>query len=227
MSLISGYRSQIQSRDSRADVSHARGIPQSSAPKCEVDSREHRSGLPDTARKDLSFFFFFSRSLRTCGETEAGWRPRPARLHKYYANIRSGRVTSCARTRETVTSFPPFPAPRALLRHSQKCRCLFPPRYARLACLPYRPEIAGTLHTQHNSTPNLLPPAPSASFLSAVYYSPYRTLSHPSPPLRRVASFRVVSSSFALSHSRRATPLRLLLVYDDLTSSFLRSSIYG
>jgi len=79
------------------------------------------SGLPDTARakhlslspsNSLHFFFFFFLSFLTAlanlrKQKQAGGAPpttvRPARLHKYYANIRSGPVTPRARTRETVT----------------------------------------------------------------------------------------------------------------------------
>lgn len=128
----------------------------------------------------FTFFFLFSflAACELAGKQKqtggAALLRRPvalARLHKYYANIRSGgpvtsrnaqraapRRAPCGRARPLRTS---FSAPRRSAALA-KCRCLFPPRYARLACLPYRPEIAGTLHTQHNSTPNLLPPALSS-----------------------------------------------------------------
>lgn len=89
------YRSQIQSRDSRADVSHARGMPQSSVPKCEVDSRAGVDCRIPREGSSLSppslFLSFFSpplpRSLRTfagnrsrrpVGYRPGRWRPTMA-----------------------------------------------------------------------------------------------------------------------------------------------------
>lgn len=197
------YRSQIQSRDSRADVSYARGIPQSSGPEVRSGFASG-SGLPEIPRGEtllsfsltlFTFFYFFllflCRSPRTCGETEADWRRSAAPAGGWRGCINIMQISGaacvrvCARARETVT----FHLSCTVPQRSAKCRCLFPPRYARLACLPYRPEIAGTLHTQHNSTPNLLLrhspllPLPPCPFYLPV--SPYRTLSHPSPPLCR------------------------------------------
>lgn len=84
------YRSQIQSRDSRADVSHARGIPQSSIPKCEVDSRagvdcrilrerSFPSLLLSSSLLSFSLFFSFLAACELAGNRSrrrfAGYRP--------------------------------------------------------------------------------------------------------------------------------------------------------
>lgn len=244
------YRSQIQSRDSGADISRARGAPQSFVPKCEVGSQARVDCRIPRGRSLLfhlffllSFFLssFFFANLR---ETEAGWRlgypPLPRgrgwrgcinimQISGAAALLHRGRAR--ARAREVVTF---LPLRGTLPPVDAKCRCLFPPRYARLACLPYRPEIACTLHTRHNSTPNLLQPpshsssrslpagaAPLPAFLSAVLS--YRSLS----PFSTALSFRGATMLLTQLALSSPAPLRPLLAYDDPTSSFLRSSIWG
>lgn len=117
-----------------------------------------------------------------------------------------------------------------------KCRCLFPPRYARLACRSYRREIARILHTRHNSTPE---PTSEPSF--------WHPLPHPLVSLSFYLQFSVLSLFIVLLHrssivpykhglrasypvlsSCRNPPLRPLPhSRPTLTSSFLRSSIYA
>lgn len=201
--------------------------------------RESGSGLPDTARKispslPLFTFFFLFSFLAACelaGKQKqtggAALLRRPvalARLHKYYANIRSGPVTSrnaprrapCGRARPLRSS---FSAPRRFAALA-KCRCLFPPRYARLACLPYRPEIAGTLHTQHNSTPNLLPQhSPALPLFLVLSFSPYRTPIAPLSLLHPALSLLIATAlllELALS-SRRLPPATSSRLRYDLT----------
>lgn len=133
------------------------------------------------ARKILPSFLFLFYSLRTREKQRQAGGPDATRLHKYYANIWSSPpVTSRGRARPLHV--PAVPSAGETLTVAAKCRCLFPPRYARLACLPYRPEIACTLHTRHNSTPNLLqPPLPS------IHSSPLRVF------LSAVLSYRILS----------------------------------
>lgn len=157
-------------------------------PSVEVPPRARGSGL---RKIFLPFFFsfFFLYSLRTREkQKQAGVStPRRATLRGCINIMQiSGatllQVTSRSRGRARPLHVPAV-RPREILTVAAKCRCLFPPRYARLACLPYRPEIACTLHTRHNSTPNLLqlPPLPLRAatlvfvFLSAVLS--YRILS--------------------------------------------------
>lgn len=76
------------------------------------------------------FFFLFSCSLRTCGKQKQaggaarrGSARRSARLHKYYANIRSGPVTT-ARADARDRYVPPF-LRRAAPQHSQSVVAYF------------------------------------------------------------------------------------------------------
>jgi len=148
------YRSQIQSRDSGADISHARGAPQSFVPKCEVGSQARVDCRIPRGRSLVFYLFslfffllFFFHSCKLAGNRSRLAPRLPAaavaagswlaRLHKYYANIWSSPVTPRARAKSLRSCRSAGLCRRAVV--DAKCRCLFPPRYARLASLPYRP----------------------------------------------------------------------------------------
>jgi len=121
------------------------------------------------------FFSLLSSRLQTSQETEAAWLASPVRwpwwrwLHKYYANIRSrAGVTHRARARETVRL---LAAPRDSSAPSVVAYFQRDMHDSRVS-LPYRPEIACTLHTRHNSTPNLHL-RPPASLPRSLLYRPY------------------------------------------------------
>lgn len=124
--------------------------------------------------------------------------------------------------RERARSRYVLAAPRdsAVAPVDAKCRCLFPPRYARLACLSYRSEIACTLHTRYNSTPNLLQPPShsSSSFLTGslpVFLSAVLSYRYPIALLRPIVVSRSNDAFYLASLSHRGSPA---------TSSRLRRS---
>lgn len=209
------YRSQIQSRDSRADVSHARGIPQSSAPKCEVDSRAGVDcRIPRERSFPLSLFYFFSfllffflfLQLANCGkQKQAALRRLPpgrwlARLHKYYANIRSGPVRPRARTRETVTFLLSCATPR---RSTRKVSLLISTEICatRVSPLSPRDSLALCIRSiiqRRTYSPFPAPRAFPLSFLSAVLF-----LSHPIAPFSIALSFLIATALLLSSLSHR------------------------
>lgn len=133
-----------------------------------------------TARERKILFSFFLRSCKFAGN-----RGRLVAV--------ANEVVGCINIMQisgTQTLLPLALATTNVLRRTSraevdaKCRCLFPPRYARLACRSYRREIARTLHTRHNSTPeptpepSILPLAPpSSSLVSLSFYLQFSVLS--------------------------------------------------
>jgi len=180
------YRSQIQVAIPGVDISRARGAPRSFVPKCEVEVRA-RAGVDCRwifAPRPFSSSFFppflfslVSSRLQTSRETEAAWLAPPAGIRRatpVVAAVVGGGGDGCINIMQISGAEPVLHTARARPLRSSPLRGTLAPVDARSVVayfqrdmhdsrvsLPYRPEIACTLHTRHNSTPNLLlrPPA--------------------------------------------------------------------
>lgn len=185
------YRSLIQSRDSGSRyISRSRRTAKF-RPEVRSGFARSESGLPDTprCRSTSSFFlslFFSSSQLRTRErQRERSGPPRAAlalappvgrgciNIMQIYPKYH--RVTRRARARDRYA----LAAVAGLRGRDAKCRCLFPTGEicaTRVSPLSLA-QIACTLHTRHNSTPNPPPPYRLLSF-----YPPF---SSPIAPYRR------------------------------------------